>query len=68
MHDTTERTEGTEVGIPRLVGADEDVIYSSFTELLDDSTSYNPRLMLRIHMVMVWLVKELQIYWNLDTC
>lgn len=41
MRDTTERPEGIKAGTLKLVGTDEDVIYSSFTELLDDSTSYN---------------------------
>ena len=35
MRDTTERPEGIEAGTLRLVGTDEDMIYRSFTELLD---------------------------------
>lgn len=41
MRDTTERPEGIEAGTLKLVGTDEDVIYSSFTELLNDRTAYN---------------------------
>lgn len=41
MRDTTERPEGIKAGTLKLVGTDEDVIYSSFTELLDDHTAYN---------------------------
>ncbi len=41
MRDTTERPEGVEAGTLRLVGTDEEVIYSSFTELLTDSEVYN---------------------------
>lgn len=41
MRDTTERPEGVEAGTLRLVGTNEEVIYSSFTELLTDSEVYN---------------------------
>ncbi len=41
MRDTTERPEGVEAGTLKLVGTDEEVIYSSFTELLTDSEVYN---------------------------
>lgn len=41
MRDTTERPEGIEAGTLKLVGTDEDMIYSSFTKLLNDSTAYN---------------------------
>ena len=41
MRDTTERPEGVEAGTLRLVGTDEDVIYRSFTELLDDQVAYD---------------------------
>lgn len=41
MRDTTERPEGIEAGTLKLVGTDEDVIYHSFTELLDDSAAYD---------------------------
>lgn len=41
MRDTTERPEGIEAGTLKLVGTDEEVIYSSFTELLNDRTAYN---------------------------
>lgn len=40
MRDTTERPEGIEAGTLKLVGTDEDVIYHSFTELLDSRNAY----------------------------
>lgn len=40
MRDTTERPEGVDVGTLRLVGTDEEVIYSAFTELLEDEELY----------------------------
>ena len=36
MRDTTERPEGIEAGTLKLVGTEEDVIYRSFKELLED--------------------------------
>lgn len=41
MRDTTERPEGIEAGTLKLTGTDEEVIYHSFTELLDDPVIYN---------------------------
>lgn len=40
MRDTTERPEGIDAGTLRLVGTDEEVIYQSFTELLEDHEAY----------------------------
>ena len=40
MRDTTERPEGVEAGTLRLVGTDEQTIYRSFTELLEDRAAY----------------------------
>ena len=40
MRDTTERPEGIDAGTLRLVGTDEEVIYKSFTELLEDPEAY----------------------------
>lgn len=40
MRDTTERPEGVEAGTLRLVGTDEEVIYSTFTELIENSEAY----------------------------
>ncbi len=40
MRDTTERPEGVEAGVLRLVGTEEEVIYRHFTELLDDPAAY----------------------------
>ena len=40
MRDTTERPEGVVAGTLRLVGTDEERIYESFTELLDDPITY----------------------------
>ena len=40
MRDTTERPEGIKAGTLKLVGTDEDVIYSSFKELLEDGEAY----------------------------
>lgn len=40
MRDTTERPEGIAAGTLKLVGTDEEVIYRSFTELLDDPAAY----------------------------
>lgn len=41
MRDTTERPEGIEAGTLKLVGTKEEIIYSAFTRLLDDQTTYN---------------------------
>ncbi|MBE6625934.1 MAG: UDP-N-acetylglucosamine 2-epimerase (non-hydrolyzing) [Ruminococcaceae bacterium] len=40
MRDTTERPEGIAAGTLKLVGTDEEVIYSSFKQLLNDSVEY----------------------------
>lgn len=40
MRDTTERPEGIEAGTLKLVGTDENVIYQSFKNLIDDSKQY----------------------------
>ena len=40
MRDTTERPEGIAAGTLKLVGTDEDVIYSSFKQLLEDKNEY----------------------------
>lgn len=41
MRDTTERPEGIAAGTLKLVGTDEEIIYQYFTELLDNSDTYN---------------------------
>ncbi|WP_241156049.1 non-hydrolyzing UDP-N-acetylglucosamine 2-epimerase [Adlercreutzia sp. ZJ154] len=41
MRDTTERSEGLAAGTLRLVGTSENKIYDAFTELLDNTQSYN---------------------------
>ena len=41
MRDTTERPEGIAAGTLKLVGTDEDMIYSSFKLLLEDKDAYN---------------------------
>lgn len=40
MRDTTERPEGIEAGILKLVGTEEEVIYRNFKELLENRESY----------------------------
>ena len=40
MRDTTERPEGVDAGTLRLVGTDEETIYRSFTELLENEEEY----------------------------
>lgn len=40
MRDTTERPEGVEAGTLRLVGTDEQSIYDTFTELLENQETY----------------------------
>ena len=40
MRDTTERPEGIAAGTLKLVGTDEDVIYRSFKELLENKAEY----------------------------
>lgn len=40
MRDTTERPEGVEAGTLRLVGTDENIIYNTFTELLENTDAY----------------------------
>ena len=40
MRDTTERPEGVDAGTLKLVGTSEDVIYNTFTELLEDKAAY----------------------------
>ncbi len=41
MRDTTERPEGIAAGTLKLVGTDEEVIYNSFKELLEDPVAYD---------------------------
>jgi UDP-N-acetylglucosamine 2-epimerase (non-hydrolysing) len=41
MRDTTERPEGIAAGTLKLVGTDEEVIYSNFKELLENKESYD---------------------------
>ena len=41
MRDTTERPEGIAAGTLKLVGTDEETIYSSFTELLENENVYH---------------------------
>ncbi|MBQ4071546.1 MAG: UDP-N-acetylglucosamine 2-epimerase (non-hydrolyzing) [Clostridia bacterium] len=41
MRDTTERPEGIKAGTLRLVGTDEEVIYNSFKQLLENKDEYN---------------------------
>ena len=41
MRDTTERPEGIAAGTLRLVGTDEETIYSTFTLLLENEEEYN---------------------------
>ena len=41
MRDTTERPEGIAAGTLKLVGTEEETIYNSFKELLEDETVYN---------------------------
>ncbi len=41
MRDTTERPEGLKAGTLKLVGTDEEVIYSSFKELLENEDAYS---------------------------
>lgn len=41
MRDTTERPEGIKAGTLKLVGTDEEIIYSNFKQLLDNKDSYN---------------------------
>ena len=41
MRDTTERPEGIAAGTLKLVGTNEEVIYMSFKELLENEESYN---------------------------
>lgn len=41
MRDTTERPEGVDAGTLKLVGTDEETIYSTFTELLENKEAYD---------------------------
>ncbi|MDD6312106.1 MAG: UDP-N-acetylglucosamine 2-epimerase, partial [Firmicutes bacterium] len=41
MRDTTERPEGIAAGTLKLVGTTEQVIYSSFKQLLEDKDEYD---------------------------
>lgn len=41
MRDTTERPEGIAAGTLKLVGTDEEVIYKTFKELLEDQNEYD---------------------------
>ena len=41
MRDTTERPEGVKAGTLRLVGTDEETIYSSFKEMLENKEAYD---------------------------
>ena len=44
MRDTTERPEGVDAGTLKLVGTDEEVIYSSFKELLENKEGIRKRM------------------------
>ena len=41
MRDTTERPEGVDAGTLKLVGTDEEVIYNTFKELLENKEAYD---------------------------
>ena len=41
MRDTTERPEGVEAGVLKLVGTNEDFIYETFEELIKNNNKYN---------------------------
>ena len=41
MSDTTERPEGIEAGTLRLVGTDEETIYTAFKNLLENESMYH---------------------------
>ena len=41
MRDTTERPEGIDAGTLKLVGTDEEVIYKTFKQLLEDQNEYD---------------------------
>ena len=41
MRDTTERPEGIEAGTLKLVGTDEETIYSAFKNLLENESEYS---------------------------
>ncbi len=41
MRDTTERPEGVEAGTLKLVGTDEETIYKTFKQLLEDKEAYD---------------------------
>ena len=41
MRDTTERPEGIKAGTLKLVGTDEETIYTEFSRLLTDKDAYN---------------------------
>lgn len=41
MRDTTERSEGVEAGTLKLVGTDEEIIYTNFKLLLENKEEYN---------------------------
>lgn len=41
MRDTTERPEGIEAGTLRLVGTEEESIYTNFKELIENEEAYN---------------------------
>lgn len=41
MRDTTERPEGIKAGTLKLVGTEEEIIYNSFKELLENKEAYN---------------------------
>lgn len=62
MRDTTERPEGVDAGTLKLVGTDEETIYTTFKTLLEDEAEYKKCLELVILMAMVMRVRESQIY------
>ncbi|WP_338086462.1 UDP-N-acetylglucosamine 2-epimerase [Massilimicrobiota timonensis] len=53
MRDTTERPEGVKAGTLKLVGTDEEVIYTHFKQLIEDKEAYKKKCQMPlIHMVM----------------
>ena len=65
MRDTTERPEGIAAGTLKLVGTEEENIYTNFKLLLEDETEYSKMSKQVIHMEMEKLVSVLLIsFWK----
>lgn len=64
MRDTTERPKGIRAGTLKLVGTQEETIYTEFRRLLTDQAVYERMSRAAIRMVTALPVSGLRIFWS----